>query len=74
MYVVVCSITFIKQYVFVIQDKGHNPASITSEDLEQKFTQDNTADIEFIAGSQTYTLSFQGTAISLHSVYDVWWH
>ncbi|KAM9467840.1 protein mono-ADP-ribosyltransferase PARP12-like [Clarias gariepinus] len=38
---------------------GHNSASITSEDLEQKFTQDNKAEMEFTAGSQTYTLSFQ---------------
>ncbi|XP_027009731.2 protein mono-ADP-ribosyltransferase PARP12-like isoform X2 [Tachysurus fulvidraco] len=38
---------------------GHNTASITSEELEQKFTQDNKAEIEFTAGSQTYTLSFQ---------------
>ncbi|XP_053097853.1 protein mono-ADP-ribosyltransferase PARP12 [Pangasianodon hypophthalmus] len=38
---------------------GHNTASITSEDLEQKFTQDSKAEVEFTAGSQTYTLSFQ---------------
>ncbi|KAF7694218.1 protein mono-ADP-ribosyltransferase PARP12-like [Silurus meridionalis] len=38
---------------------SHNAASITSEDLEQKYTQDNKADVEFTAGSQTYTLSFQ---------------
>ncbi|XP_053506581.1 protein mono-ADP-ribosyltransferase PARP12 [Ictalurus furcatus] len=38
---------------------GHNTASITSEDLEQKFSQDNKAEVEFMAGSQVYTLSFQ---------------
>lgn len=49
------------KHVFVIQSGGHNTASITSEELEQKFTQDNKAEIEFTAGSQTYTLHFQGT-------------
>ncbi|KAI4891780.1 hypothetical protein NFI96_017338 [Prochilodus magdalenae] len=38
---------------------GHNTASITSEELEQKFIQDNNAVVEFTAGSQSYTLNFQ---------------
>ncbi|XP_060758870.1 uncharacterized protein LOC132869609 isoform X1 [Neoarius graeffei] len=38
---------------------GHNAASISSEELEQKYTQDNKAEMEFMAGSQTYTLCFQ---------------
>ncbi|TTD62567.1 Poly [ADP-ribose] polymerase 12 [Bagarius yarrelli] len=38
---------------------GHSTASITCQDLEQKFTQDNKAQMEFTAGSQTYTISFQ---------------
>uniref|UniRef100_W5LGJ7 Si:ch73-252i11.1 n=1 Tax=Astyanax mexicanus TaxID=7994 RepID=W5LGJ7_ASTMX len=38
---------------------GHNTASITSEDLEQKYLQDNTAVVDFKAGSQSYSLSFQ---------------
>ncbi|KAL7857936.1 hypothetical protein AOLI_G00180380, partial [Acnodon oligacanthus] len=38
---------------------GHNTASITSEELEQKYTQDNKAVVEFTAGSQSYIVSFQ---------------
>ncbi|XP_072528750.1 protein mono-ADP-ribosyltransferase PARP12-like [Salminus brasiliensis] len=38
---------------------GHNTASITSEDLEQKYIQDNKAVVDFTAGSQSYTLSFR---------------
>ncbi|XP_062850762.1 protein mono-ADP-ribosyltransferase PARP12 [Trichomycterus rosablanca] len=38
---------------------GHNLASINREDLEQKFLENNKAELEFTAGSQTYILSFQ---------------
>ncbi|XP_066525382.1 protein mono-ADP-ribosyltransferase PARP12-like [Hoplias malabaricus] len=38
---------------------GHNMASISSEELEEKFTHDCKATVEFTAGSQTYALSFQ---------------
>ncbi|KAK3545032.1 hypothetical protein QTP86_033230 [Hemibagrus guttatus] len=44
---------------YASSDGGHNTASLTSEELEQKFTQDEKAELEFNAGSQTYTLSFQ---------------
>lgn len=38
---------------------GYNTASITSEELEQKYLQDDSAEIDFTAGSQSYTLSFR---------------
>ncbi|XP_046878440.1 protein mono-ADP-ribosyltransferase PARP12-like [Hypomesus transpacificus] len=34
-------------------------ASITSEDLEQRFQSDDKSDMDFTAGSQSYTLSFK---------------
>ncbi|XP_041709402.1 protein mono-ADP-ribosyltransferase PARP12-like [Coregonus clupeaformis] len=37
---------------------GHRAATITSEDLEKRFQEDNKAVTEFTAGSQTYELSF----------------
>ncbi|XP_035640354.1 protein mono-ADP-ribosyltransferase PARP12 [Oncorhynchus keta] len=37
---------------------GHRAATITSEDLEKRFQEDNKAVMEFTAGSQTYELSF----------------
>ncbi|XP_029617187.1 protein mono-ADP-ribosyltransferase PARP12 [Salmo trutta] len=36
----------------------HRAATITSEDLEKRFQEDNKAVMEFTAGSQTYELSF----------------
>ncbi|XP_038833876.1 protein mono-ADP-ribosyltransferase PARP12-like isoform X2 [Salvelinus namaycush] len=44
------------QYASAIS--GHRAATITSEDLEKRFQEDNKAVIEFTAGSQTYELSF----------------
>ncbi|XP_062374300.1 protein mono-ADP-ribosyltransferase PARP12 isoform X2 [Sardina pilchardus] len=38
---------------------GHSSASITSEDLEQKYQEDPSAVVEFTAGSQKYKLCFQ---------------
>lgn len=69
MSVALCGIFPTTQYVFVVQGGGHNAASITSEELEQKFTQDNKAEMEFKAGSQSYTLSFQGTTSFPHTVH-----
>lgn len=40
-------------------DGGHKISSITSAELEQKYQADQSAVLEFSAGSQTYTLSFQ---------------
>ncbi|KAL0962869.1 hypothetical protein UPYG_G00346560 [Umbra pygmaea] len=37
---------------------GHKAATITSEDLERRYQEDNKAVVEFIAGAQTYELSF----------------
>uniref|UniRef100_A0A4W5Q9V1 Si:ch73-252i11.1 n=1 Tax=Hucho hucho TaxID=62062 RepID=A0A4W5Q9V1_9TELE len=37
---------------------GHRAATITSEDLEKRFQEDNKAVMEFTAGSQTYEFSF----------------
>ncbi|XP_020346581.1 protein mono-ADP-ribosyltransferase PARP12 [Oncorhynchus kisutch] len=44
------------QYASAIS--GHRAATITSEDLEKRFQEDNKAVMEFTAGSQTYELSF----------------
>ncbi|XP_070997603.1 protein mono-ADP-ribosyltransferase PARP12-like [Oncorhynchus clarkii lewisi] len=44
------------QYASAIS--GHSAATITSEDLEKRFQEDNKAVIEFTAGSQTYEFSF----------------
>ncbi|CDQ64293.1 unnamed protein product [Oncorhynchus mykiss] len=44
------------QYASAIS--GHRAATITSEDLEKRFQEDNKAVIEFTAGSQTYEFSF----------------
>ncbi|KAJ8373852.1 hypothetical protein SKAU_G00044320 [Synaphobranchus kaupii] len=40
-------------------DGGHSASSISSEDLEQRFLEDNSAVTEFTAGSQKYQLSFK---------------
>ncbi|XP_029486272.1 protein mono-ADP-ribosyltransferase PARP12-like isoform X1 [Oncorhynchus nerka] len=44
------------QYASAIS--GHSAATITSEDLEKRFQEDNKAVMEFTAGSQTYEFSF----------------
>ncbi|XP_035257392.1 protein mono-ADP-ribosyltransferase PARP12 isoform X1 [Anguilla anguilla] len=38
---------------------GHGASSLSSEDLEEQFQQDDSAVIHFNAGSQTYQLSFK---------------
>lgn len=55
---VLCFVIF--SHLCVMQNGGHNSATITSEDLEQRYLNDNKAVVEFTAGSQTYILSFQG--------------
>ncbi|KAG1932541.1 protein mono-ADP-ribosyltransferase PARP12 [Pimephales promelas] len=40
-------------------DGGHSLSSISSAELEQKYQADSSAVVEFTAGSQSYTLSFQ---------------
>ncbi|XP_067284558.1 protein mono-ADP-ribosyltransferase PARP12-like [Pseudorasbora parva] len=44
---------------YATADGGHNLSSISSAELEQKYQADSSAVVEFTAGSQTYTLSFQ---------------
>lgn len=47
-------------FCLALQSGRHMAATITSEDLEKRFQEDNKAVIEFTAGSQTYELSFPG--------------
>ncbi|XP_048011929.1 protein mono-ADP-ribosyltransferase PARP12-like [Megalobrama amblycephala] len=44
---------------YATAEGGHSLSSISSTELEQKYQADNNAVVEFTAGSQTYTLSFQ---------------
>ncbi|XP_077053685.1 protein mono-ADP-ribosyltransferase PARP12-like isoform X1 [Siphateles boraxobius] len=44
---------------YATAEGGHNLSSISSAELEQKYQADSSAVVEFTAGSQTYTLSFQ---------------
>ena len=43
-----------------LQNAALRTASITSEDLEQRFQSDDKSDMDFTAGSQSYALSFKG--------------
>lgn len=45
---------------FLWQIGGHNPADMGSSSLEQKFVANDKDVVEFKAGSQMYSLSFQG--------------
>lgn len=47
-------------FCLALQSGGHRAATITSEELEKRFQEDNKAVMEFTAGSQTYELSFPG--------------
>lgn len=44
----------------VWQDGGHKPADMDSSKLEQKFLDNDKDVVEFKAGLQSYSLSFQG--------------
>lgn len=44
---------------YATAEGGHSLSSISSAELEQKYQADSSAVVEFTAGSQTYTLSFQ---------------
>ena len=53
----------------VFQSGGHSAADTGSAELEQKFL-DNAKDVvEFSAGSQAYSLSFQGKQILRNGVF-----
>ncbi|MFT7799192.1 poly ADP-ribose polymerase 12-like [Arapaima gigas] len=41
----------------------HCMSSITSEDLEQRYHEDNNAVVSFTIGQQTYELSFKARAV-----------
>ncbi|KAK7129558.1 hypothetical protein R3I93_019253 [Phoxinus phoxinus] len=44
---------------YATAEAGHSLSSISSAELEQKYQADSSAVVEFTAGSQTYSLSFQ---------------
>lgn len=44
----------------VWQDGGHKAADMDSSKLEQKYVDDAKDVVEFQAGSQSYSLSFEG--------------
>ena len=56
------TIIYLTQTSFMtsLQSAALRTASITSEDLEQRFQSDDKSDMDFTAGSQSYTLSFKG--------------
>ncbi|KAM3587496.1 uncharacterized protein V6R79_006982 [Siganus canaliculatus] len=47
-----------KWNVYASADGGHSPADMHSSTLEQKFLENDKDVVEFIAGSQSYSLSF----------------
>ncbi|XP_023671056.2 protein mono-ADP-ribosyltransferase PARP12-like [Paramormyrops kingsleyae] len=44
---------------YASSNRGYNPASITSEVIEQEYLKDSSTVMEFTAGSQSYQLNFQ---------------
>lgn len=57
---------FVSLLNLLIQEEAQHSASITSEELEKKYLEDNNAVIEFTAGIHTYELSMQGLFVGTH--------